>query len=206
MPNTSNYNLPYPVSTDFVKDGADDIQALADGVDGTLSTALGGTYPGLRLVKKQAIGTAVASVVVTDAFSATYENYKIIVSGGVGSSVGATLNMTFGSTTSGYYWAGSASLMAENSLQVVRGDNVANWARAGIANTNSLNGDIDVLMPNLAKKTTYKSQYVQNVVGGNNVASGGFVNNDLQYTGFTFTAASGTLTGGTIYVYGYGVS
>jgi len=33
MPNTSNFGFNYPVSTDFVKDGAQDIQALADGID-----------------------------------------------------------------------------------------------------------------------------------------------------------------------------
>ena len=40
---------------------------------------------GLTLVKTEAIGTTVGSVTVTDAFSATYNAYKIIVDGGVGS-------------------------------------------------------------------------------------------------------------------------
>jgi hypothetical protein len=33
MPTTSNFGFDYPESTDFVKDGAEDIQALADGID-----------------------------------------------------------------------------------------------------------------------------------------------------------------------------
>ena len=40
---------------------------------------------GLVLVKTQTIGTTVSSVEVTGAFSSTYDNYKIIVSGGAGS-------------------------------------------------------------------------------------------------------------------------
>jgi hypothetical protein len=33
--------------------------------------------------------------------------------------------------------------------------------------------------------------------------TGGFLNNTTSYTAFTFTPSSGTLTGGTIRVYGY---
>jgi hypothetical protein len=207
MATTTNYGFEVPDDTDLVKDGALAMRDLGQDVDTQLFTALGGDYPGLRLVKKQTIGTAVSAVTVTDAFSATYENYKIVVSGGVGSTGGATLNMTFGSTTSGYYWAGSFVVWTSGVITTITGDNVANWGRAGIANTNSINGDIDVLSPNLAKKTIFKSQYLQNVAtNGNFVNTGGFVNNDLQYTAFTLTASSGTLTGGTIYVYGYGAS
>jgi hypothetical protein len=34
-------------------------------------------------------------------------------------------------------------------------------------------------------------------------AGGGILNNSTSYTAFTITPASGTYTGGTIYVYGY---
>ena len=40
MPTTPNNGFPYPVSTDFVKDGAEDIQALADSVDTKLGSGL----------------------------------------------------------------------------------------------------------------------------------------------------------------------
>jgi hypothetical protein len=43
--------------------------------------------PALTLIKTQTIGTAVSSVTVTGAFSTTYDNYKIIVSGGVASAM-----------------------------------------------------------------------------------------------------------------------
>ncbi len=79
---TPNYGWDVPTSTDYVKDGATAIETLGDDIDSTLWTALGGTYPGLRLIKKQTIGSGVASVSVTDAYSATYEAYKIIITGG----------------------------------------------------------------------------------------------------------------------------
>ena len=37
---------------------------------------------GLTYVKQQTIGNGVASVTVSDAFSATYDNYKIVINGG----------------------------------------------------------------------------------------------------------------------------
>ena len=158
---------------------------------------------GLWLVKSQTIGSGVSSVTVSDAFSADFDNYKIIISSGVGSTGGALLNMTLGSTTTGYYWASAVSLMASESLFPIRASDATSWSRVAIANTNSLNGEIELFCPNLAKRTIYNARYVQNVTDGNAVTSGGYVDNATQYTGFTFTAASGTITGGTIRVYGY---
>jgi hypothetical protein len=62
---TPNYGWDVPTSTDYVKDGATAIETLGDDIDATLYTALGGAYPGLRLVKKQTVGTGVVSVTVT---------------------------------------------------------------------------------------------------------------------------------------------
>ncbi len=164
-------------------------------------TAVGNS--GLVFVKSQTIGSAVSSVTVSDAFSATYDNYKIILSGGVGSTTGALLNMTLGSTVTGYYWAGAVSLWASSSLTALQGSNTASWSRNALANTNSLNGEIELFCPNLAKRTIYNARYIQNITDGNAVTSGGFLDNATQYTAFTFTPASGTITGGTISVYGY---
>jgi hypothetical protein len=170
---------------------------------GEVLTAAAMDSIGLWLVKTQTVGTGVSSVTVTDAFSADYDNYKIIVSGGVGSTTGALLNMTLGATVTGYYWAGAVSLWASDSLSPLRGSNTASWSRVAIANTNNLNGEIELFCPNLAKRTIYNARYIQNQTDGNAVTSGGYLNDATQYTSFTLTAASGTITGGTIRVYGY---
>jgi len=103
---TPNYGWDVPTSTDYVKDGATAIETLGDDIDATLYTALGGTYQGLRLLKKQTIGSAVSSVSVTDAFNATYANYKIIVSGGTASAENV-IKMTLGASITGYSGAAS---------------------------------------------------------------------------------------------------
>jgi hypothetical protein len=102
MATTTNYSWNTPDNTAYVKDGASAIRTLGSSVDTTLFTALGGAYPGLRLVKKQTIGNGVSSVNVTGAFSATYDNYKILISGGVGST-GTDLQLSLDGITTGYY-------------------------------------------------------------------------------------------------------
>jgi hypothetical protein len=74
-----------------------------------------GVAPGLVLISTTTIGTTVASVTVSGAFSATYDNYKIIVSGGVGST-NITLRLKLGSTTTGYYAGVNRRLMKQAAL------------------------------------------------------------------------------------------
>jgi hypothetical protein len=76
---TTNYLFDYPTSTDYVKDGATNIQTLATDVDTTLFTALGGAYPGLRLLTAASFTTATSFSLPANTFSSTYKNYKLIV-------------------------------------------------------------------------------------------------------------------------------
>jgi agmatine/peptidylarginine deiminase len=95
MATTTNYGFEIPDDTDLVKDGALAMRDLGQDVDTQLFTALGGDYPGLRLIKTQTIGTSVSSVSITNAFSATYDSYKIIIEGGSMTSDGdLSLNLT----------------------------------------------------------------------------------------------------------------
>jgi hypothetical protein len=174
-----------------------------DFTSGAVLTAAQMNAVGLWLVKTQTIGNAVSSVTVTGAFSSDYDHYKIIISGGAGSTSGATLNMTLGATATGYYFGAIAMTFASASVSSLNGNNTTSWTRVGIANTNNINGEIELFNPNLAKRTHYNGQYVQTVTNGNAVSSGGLLDNATQYTAFTLTPSSGTLTGGTIYVYGY---
>ena len=154
----------------------------------------------LFFIKSETIGSAVSSVTVSDAFSSTYENYKIILSGGVASTT-STLVMTLGATVTGYYWAINSCTFAA----VAGGngaENTSSW-RVGGGTTAILSGSIELFGPNLANETVYNANYQLNATsGGAAVAAGGFLNNTTQYTAFTITTSSGTLTGGTIRVYG----
>lgn len=199
---TANYLFDYPTSTDYVKDGATAIETLADDVDATLFTALGGAYPGLRLVKKQTIGTAVSSIVVTDAFSSTYDNYKIIITGGVGSAADNFLSMKLGSTTTEYYQS-RIGLTFTGTTDNGNDNNASQWTVVARINPNMIMSSFDLLAPYLSSWTAFYG-------GNSSVGSAGIVSglqkSTTSFTGFTLTPGAGTVTGGTIYVYGYGKS
>jgi hypothetical protein len=202
MATTTNYSWTTPDNTAYVKDGASAIRTLGSSVDTTLYTALGGTYPGLRLVKKQTIGSAVSSVTVTNAFSATYEAYKIIVTGGV-SSLDVNLSLKLGASTTAYYeilrywtYGGTTQTPAGTS-------NGSVWNFVGNATSNAIAFEADLRNPSLAKWTFFDSVYLTQNSSGND---SGVHQVATAYTDFTIAPSSGTLTGGTIYVYGYGAS
>ena len=203
MATTTNYGWATPNDSDPFKSGASAIRTLGSSADTTLFTALGGAYPGLRLVKKQTIGSAVSSVVVSDAFSATYENYKILVSGGVGSAANGILRLQLGSVTTGYYSNFIYAPYAAGAVLSVANNNGANLNYAGVSDTTSINANIDVNSPFLAKQKMLGSMYYDSASTGRVT---GLCSSTASQTAFTLICNAGTITGGTIYVYGYGIS
>lgn len=156
---------------------------------------------GLTLIKTQTIGTTVSSVAVTAAFSATYNAYKIIVDGGVGSAT-ALLSMVLGSTATGYY---EAAVRANYSTGTVDSGSQANgtsFGRIGNVNANFINLSVDVINPFAAKYTLVNGMFISATQGGQ---FSGYLADTTSYTAFTLSPASGTLTGGNIKVYGYQV-
>jgi hypothetical protein len=201
---TPVYGWPVPTSTDYVADGAVAIEALGDAVDSTLSTALGGAYPGLRLVKKQTVGSGVSVIPVTNAFSATYDNYKIMYSNGVGSTA-LSLQMTLTGSTASYassviYAAYSGGGVAAATL------GTTSWSQAGDASTGGCSLNVELSDPFNTKLTGFRALTSVMNTAGSTIAQNGLHNVASSYTGFTLTTNTGTVTGGTIYVYGYGTS
>jgi len=203
MATTTNYSWTTPDNTSYVKDGASAIRTLGSSVDSTLFTALGGAYPGMRLVKKQTIGSAVSSVAVTNAFSATYENYKILITGGAGSVSNIILRLQLGSVTTGYYSNFIYAPYAAGSVLSVANNNGANFNYCGNADATSLNANIDVNGPFLTEQKMLSATYYDTASTGR---TQGILASSTSITDFTIITSTGTLTGGTIYVYGYGIS
>ena len=203
---TTRYGWDYPTSTDLLKDGALAIQTLATDIDTTLYTALGGNYPGLRLVKSQVVGTGVSSVSVTGAFSATYQNYKILYSNGVASTVNDLL-FTLNGITTGYYSSLIYAAFNGTTPTVAQNSNIGNFNWTGTGSTANTLVELEIQNPFLAKTKMMNATYnTMNVPSGNVGRTHGFLNNTTSATGFTLTCNTGTITGGTIYVYGYGMS
>jgi hypothetical protein len=164
----------------------------------------GGSSSGLDLISTTTIGTTVSTVTVSSAFSSTYDNYLVLISGGSASG-NCNLTLQLGSTTSGYYWFGYYGVTSSATVTGINGSNTANFSYAGIGSTNDINSITTIQAPYLAKRT-----HISTTSSRANTASNptinrneGFEDSNTQHTAFTIAPDSGTITGGTIKVYGY---
>lgn len=163
---------------------------------GEVLTAANMNQVGLWLVKSQTVGSGVSSVTVTGAFSADYDNYRIIYANATGSSID-WLNMTLNGASGVSYTWGHYFIQIGVTTGSTTSAGATSWRTAVMGNRFQV--VIDVCSPFLTARTTFTSS------GGGEVyfSTGGGMNTDLtSSTGFTLTPATGTLTGGTIRVYG----
>jgi hypothetical protein len=158
-----------------------------------------GINSALVLIKTQTIGTTVSSVEVTGAFSSTYDAYKILITGGA-SSAQFSMNFKLGSSTTGYYQGIAAVNYSTTTVGGRANSNDSSWTRAGTGNSNGLQLIMDITNPFLAKYTYFSSAVAYNDESGQ---TNGFHGVASSFTDFTITPSTGTLTGGTIRVYGY---
>lgn len=156
---------------------------------------------GLQLVKKQTIGTGVSSVTVTDAFNSTYENYLILISGGVASVAPTYLQLRLDSVATGYYGSLIYSGFTGGSVLNIGTSNGAIFPYTGYGNTDSLSARINLTNVSLPEQTVVSHSFYDNA----NAGHGSYVCiSTTAHTAFTIIPnGSATLTGGTIYVYGY---
>ena len=169
---------------------------------GAVLTAAQMNAVGMWITKVQTIGSGVSSQAVTDAFTADYANYRILVSNVDLSSNGEALRLTLESVTGNVY---------KTNLQY------ASWGAVALANTGSSgtntgfvlgfggstdnsNMVLDLHGPQLAKPTGMTGSSSSETYF---TISGGLCTSTVQSTGFTITVDGGTMTGGTIRVYGY---
>jgi hypothetical protein len=162
-----------------------------------------GVAPGLVLIKTQTVGTAVSSVNVTGAFSATYDRYLITASGG-SSTNNRTMGLTLGATSTGYYDAGIYVTYPVSTVTGENNSNGSNFTAFAYAALLGLGGRIEINNPFNTVRTEVITQFGAMVTNSEFTVAGGFLDNATSYTDFTLTmAGAGTMTGGTIYVYGY---
>jgi len=156
------------------------------------------TEPGLVHISRTTIGTAVSSVTVTDAFSSTFDNYRIIISG-VYSSTTSGARITLGSATANYYFVrryyGSGGAQG-----FYTGNPTSYWEVGWSDTTDNFSASIDICNPYRAGRTSYHGVFHGLQFTG---YMGGSQTDSTSFTAFTFQQASGTISNGTIDVYGY---
>ena len=162
------------------------------------------TQGGLVLISSTTIGTAVSSIVVNNAFSATYENYRIVLSGGAHTTGNSLIQMNLNGVTSGYYAVRMNMLYTATAITGYKQDN-STKIFVGDVTTSGASGAFNVYSPfSTRAKTGDYWALPLGTTGGYAMCVGGWVNlSTASATGFTLTLDSGAMTGGTIKVYGY---
>jgi hypothetical protein len=170
--------------------------------DGAAWAAVGGGG-GLVFISRTTIGSAVSSVTVSGAFSADYDSYRIILSGGAASTT-VSLQMLIGGLTTGYYYAGSKTEYGGASPTIARAANGSLWL-AGVGHPNFLSADIHVHNPFTTTMPSYSATGAQGLgsSSGYTIFMAGFNSTTASQTDFVLQPNTGTMTGGTIDVYGY---
>jgi hypothetical protein len=155
---------------------------------------------GLVYIKQQTVGTTVSSVTVSDAFSTTYDNYRIIYAGGV-MSAQERFKVTLGASVASYYSSVTFVTYSTGNFGSAGSNNSAAWNFIGGGSTSSGGFVMDLQNPFLAQYTqmngfgSLQTEQSTNAQGIHAVAS--------SYTSFIVSPANGTITGGIITVFGY---
>jgi hypothetical protein len=206
MPTTTNNGWPTPADTDLVKNGADAIRDLGQAIDTTL-----GVYaePGLVLLNTTNF-SAVASQAVT-AFSATYDNYKIIVDI-TGNSTSADINLKLrsGATDNSLDYtqavtvvsvSGSTTNLSQSALTT--GFRI-NGVHSGTTTSHTQTSQIDLFRPFLAVWTTHNALISYRSGAGDYYGGAGTGLHAVttSFDGINLIASAGTITG-RIQIFGY---
>lgn len=159
------------------------------------------TQGGLVLINKTTIGSAVSTIVVNNAFSSEYDNYQIRLNAGI-SGISADFTLRLGATTSGYKDGMVYLNYSSNTVNGLANTNTSGFGRFGGTFVSGYGtGYCELDGPFLAQQTYIRGNWLHQDYAG---SYGGVLANTTSYTDFTLILnSSATVTGGTIYVYGY---
>lgn len=159
---------------------------------------------GLVYVTSYTVGSGVASVTVPNAFSSTFDSYRVLYTGGTMSG-GTDMSCFLGGTApaNGYYQAQIYVNTTTGASGTSTVNNQPQWTFVGGGSTGGMFIDLTLYNPfNANKKFVTYSGLTADIFYVN--GSGRF-DSTSSFTSFTLKPAAGgiTLTGGVITVYGY---
>ena len=169
---------------------------------GAILTAAQMNQIGLWLVKSQAVGSGVSSVAITNAFSSDFDHYRVCWVGGTLGAGSGDMTLQLTGSSSGY----DSTLMyhtfaATGTFLGARTTNGSGFLWVGGGDTNGGYLDVELYGPYNTVYTTATS-LVYNGTSAEGKMLGRHNSNSI-YSGFSIYQSSGTMSGGTIQVYGY---
>lgn len=169
---------------------------LVQSYNGSAWVNVGTTNSALEFITAYPIGTAVTSVTVPDVFNSTYDHYRIHTQGSSNTTNGTRLRLAFNNATATYYGGGIQTLFSSGAVSSNWDNNVSRFNNIG----NNSEMYVDIFNPFLVRNTRVSASFFTTVAAGNYT---GYILNAVSSTGFTISVEGGTMTGGTIAVYGY---
>jgi hypothetical protein len=189
---------------------ASEVESLANFATQSYASA----QPGMKLIVPSSVsvgsGTAsvdtngavtfsgASTVTISNAFSANYDSYKILITGGADTVNNNLLYLKLGSTATGYYGVLQYTPYASSGVSTLSDNNAVQWSYVGASGTSGLNADIELLSPFLSKQTHITASFYD---ASNAARKTGYLANTTSYTDFTFSGG-GTISG-TARIYGY---
>jgi hypothetical protein len=158
------------------------------------------TFPGLVFIKSQTIGSSVSSVTLSSVFSSSFENYKVVTAG-ISGSTAATLQLAFGGSTNHYgtlNWSFYTGSPATGQISVNNGSAIpVNYVVSAPANNGA---EFHINRPNVSSYTEVSGT---GFGAGYAHTNGGTDFTVRSHTDLTLSISAGTMSGGTVRVYGY---
>lgn len=159
--------------------------------------------PGLNLITSQTIGSAVATIDISNCFSADYDQY--LVSWRTTPSTTLKLKAQFltsvpAAITTGYYYAGWYSQYTSATLNGANQNNGSSYEVGSISASSQGSGQFTLLNPFVTDISYMTTQFVD---AGNPYQYSGYNSSILALPSLRLTTSTGTITGGYVKVYGY---
>ena len=149
-----------------------------------------------------------SSTNITNVFSTTYKNYRIVVDNAVGTARGFYAFRIGANVSTGIYYQSGIARISSGTTATANGNGstsipLGNFENATSSNIRAAGFTIEIQNPFEALTTT-----MQALFGGGSITdswaglAGGLINDTTSYTGFTLFPESGNMTGN-VTVYGY---
>lgn len=157
-----------------------------------------GPVGGLVLISTTSLSTG-SSYTINNAFSSTFRDYRLVGSFTRNTAGTSYAFIRLGGSATDHQMSGAYSTWNSPTRT---GDN-GNDGYAFLTSEGANSFSADIHAPQLAQRTFYTCEgYGQDYVGKFTIR----VNNNTQYTSFSFSIAVGSFTGGTLQLYGYRAS
>lgn len=211
---TPIYGFPYPLGTDPVGQGAQDIEDLATAVEAQFvaTSVAQGLY---KIVPTSVTGGSVSSngdvtignptnlVTINDAFVPSFVNYRVFITVNDFSNNDNSLWVKLETSLSTYVYSLQYNFWQNGVVSTFGQGNSgawAAWSRGGVGALGGTHCVVDIMNPNVARYTTFVAHNAGDRLWGE---ANSVMRTATAYTTLYLNFPTGNMLGGTCRIYGY---